>query len=95
MDYGTPAIIGQADQSEGEVPIGFVTLKRQVAEKAIEDSIRPFLKPWEMPIRIIMLGQMPLFRDARLTVKRSRSPGVISMASYSVSLGIKASAATS
>ena len=36
-----------------------------------QDFIRTFLKPWEMPVRIIALDKCPLFRDARLIDKRS------------------------
>ena len=43
------------------MPIGFVTLKQEIAEQAIQDFIRPFLKPWEMPVRIIVLEQMPVY----------------------------------
>ena len=60
------AVIGQPDPSEGEVPIGFVTLKRHVAEKAIQDFIRPFLKPWEMPVKIIVLEQMPFIQGRKI-----------------------------
>ena len=60
------AVIGQPDLSEGEVPIGFVTLKRAVAEKEIQDFIRPFLKPWEMPVRIIVLEQMPFIEGRKV-----------------------------
>ena len=67
------AVIGQSDPSEGEVPVGFVTLKRHVAENAIQDFIRPFLKPWEMPVRSSCWSECPLFRDARLIGKRSGS----------------------
>ena len=48
------------------MPIGFVTLKRDVAEKAIQDFIRPFLKPWEMPVRIILLDQMPFIQGRKV-----------------------------
>ena len=60
------AVIGQPDPSEGEVPIAFITLKRAVAEKAIHDFIRPFLKPWEMPVRIIVLEQMPFIQGRKI-----------------------------
>jgi long-chain acyl-CoA synthetase len=60
------AVIGQPDPSEGEVPIGFVTLKRDVAENAIQDFIRPFLKPWEMPAKIIVLEQMPFIQGRKV-----------------------------
>jgi long-chain acyl-CoA synthetase len=60
------AVIGQTDPSEGEVPIGFVTVKREVAEEGIKDFIRPFLKPWEMPVRIIVLEQMPFIQGRKV-----------------------------
>jgi len=60
------AVIGQPDPSEGEVPIAFVTIKRHVAEKAIEDFIRPFLNPWEMPVRIVVLEQMPFIQGRKV-----------------------------
>ncbi len=60
------AVIGQPDLSEGEIPIGFVTLKRDIAEQAIQDFIRPFLKPWEMPVRIIVLEQMPFIQGRKV-----------------------------
>ena len=60
------AVIGQPDPSEGEVPIAFVTLRRHVAERAIQDLIRPFLNPWEMPARIIVLEQMPFIQGRKI-----------------------------
>jgi acyl-CoA synthetase (AMP-forming)/AMP-acid ligase II len=60
------AVIGQPDPSEGEVPIAFITLNRNVAVKAIQDFIRPFLKPWEMPVRIIVLEQMPFIQARKV-----------------------------
>jgi long-chain acyl-CoA synthetase len=60
------AVIGQPDPSEGEVPIGFVTLKEAVPEGAIKDFIRPFLKPWEMPVRVITLEQMPFIQGRKI-----------------------------
>jgi long-chain acyl-CoA synthetase len=60
------AVVGQPDPSEGEVPIGFVTLKRDVPEKAIQDFIRPFLKPWEMPVRLIVLEQIPFIQGRKV-----------------------------
>ena len=60
------AVVGQPDPSEGEVPIAFVTLKREVAERAIQDFIRSFLKPWEMPVRIIILEQMPFIQRRKI-----------------------------
>ena len=60
------AVIGQPDPSEGEVPVGFVTLRRDVPEKAIQGFIRPFLKPWEMPVRIIVLKQMPFIQGRKV-----------------------------
>ena len=60
------AVVGQPDSSEGEVPIAFVTLKREVAERAIQDFIRSFLKPWEMPVRIIILEQMPFIQGRKI-----------------------------
>jgi long-chain acyl-CoA synthetase len=58
-------VIGQPDPSEGEVPIAFITLKREVAETAIQDFIRPFL-PWEMPVRIIVMEQMPFIQGRKV-----------------------------
>ena len=69
-------MIGEPDPSEGEVPIAFVTLKREVAEKAIQDFIRPFLKPWEMPVKIIVLEQMPFIQGRKVdrqALKRTSS----------------------
>jgi long-chain acyl-CoA synthetase len=60
------AVVGQHDSSEGEVPIAFVTLRRDVAEKAIQEFIRSFLKPWEMPVRIIILEQMPFIQGRKI-----------------------------
>jgi acyl-CoA synthetase (AMP-forming)/AMP-acid ligase II len=60
------AVIGQPDPSEGEVPIAFVTLKQEVTENAIQDFIRPFLKPWEMPARTIVLEQMPFIQARKI-----------------------------
>jgi long-chain acyl-CoA synthetase len=60
------AVIGQPDPSEGEVPVAFVTLKRAVAEKGIQDFIRPFLKSWEMPVKIIVLTQMPFIQGRKV-----------------------------
>ena len=60
------AVVGQPDPSEGEVPIGFITLKRDVTVIAIQDFIRPFLKPWEMPVRIIVLKQMPFIEGRKV-----------------------------
>ena len=60
------AVIGQPDPSEGEVPIAFVTTKRHGAEKAMQDFIRPFLKPWEMPARIVVLEQMPFIQGRKV-----------------------------
>ncbi|HEY5742688.1 MAG TPA: long-chain fatty acid--CoA ligase [Terrimicrobiaceae bacterium] len=60
------AVIGQPDPAEGEVPVAFVTLKRAVAEKAIQDFLRPVLKPWEMPIKIMVLEQMPFIQGRKV-----------------------------
>jgi acyl-coenzyme A synthetase/AMP-(fatty) acid ligase len=60
------AVIGQPNPSEGEVPVAFVILKQDVAEKAIQDFIRPSLKPWEMPVKVIVLAQMPFIQGRKV-----------------------------